>query len=115
MPNGNLMDDLELEEEIKRADPATLAATTARTLHYMAKQVKKAGENLDSLRDEMRTSFDNLPCRDKGTTNVLNCNEKEGKYGVKQLMASAGLSGPVWIVLYLLLKAILSQKFGIGI
>jgi len=113
-PNGNLMDDLELEEEIKSADPQTLAVVTAKTLHYMAKELKQQGLNVSSLRGEMKNRFDNLPCRD-GVT--VNCNDPKvvGKYGARQLLASVGLSGPVWIVLYLLARAILAQKLGITI
>jgi hypothetical protein len=115
MPNGNLMDDLELEEEIKSADPIVLARVTARTMHFMAKEVKTQGLNVTSLRAEMKNRFDNLPCRDIGVT--VNCTDPKvaGKYGVRQLLASVGLSGPVWILLYLVLKAVFAQKLGITI
>ena len=111
-PNGNLMDDLELEEEIKTADPIVLARVTARSMHFMAKEVQTQGLNVTSLRSEMKNRFDNLPCRE-GVT--VNCNDPKvvGKYGARQLLASVGLSGPVWIVLYLLARAVLAQKLGI--
>ena len=43
------------------------------------------------------------------------CPIPQGKYTTKALFASAGISGPVTIILYLILKAILKQEFDITI